>query len=199
MLGEEGRGFELMMTKLAQERLAQAIRSATVTETVVEWTVDYVPTARPSARPSATSRTPSSSSPSSRPRRWWAVSSPTNASRVSCRASSIRSTRRWPRCGVEHALQDRRRVPAAVRRLGLHVGISDRAGLCRCAHREDRGRLDRDHEDTSSRARCSRASSRRAGADRSWHEVRKIPEQFLLKIYQSGLAVMVQTNTKDLL
>lgn len=41
MLGEEGRGFELMMTKLAQERLAQAIRSATVAETVVEWTVDY--------------------------------------------------------------------------------------------------------------------------------------------------------------
>ena len=41
MLGEEGKGFELMMTKLAQERLAQAIRSATVAETVVDWTVDY--------------------------------------------------------------------------------------------------------------------------------------------------------------
>jgi alkylation response protein AidB-like acyl-CoA dehydrogenase len=41
MLGEEGRGFAHMMTKLAQERLAQAIRSATVTETVIDWTVDY--------------------------------------------------------------------------------------------------------------------------------------------------------------
>lgn len=41
MLGSEGRGFQHMMTKLAQERLAQAIRSATVTETVIEWTVDY--------------------------------------------------------------------------------------------------------------------------------------------------------------
>jgi acyl-CoA dehydrogenase len=41
MLGEEGKGFELMMTKLAQERLAQAIRSATVAETVIAWTVDY--------------------------------------------------------------------------------------------------------------------------------------------------------------
>ncbi len=41
MLGEEGKGFELMMTKLAQERLAQAIRSATVAETVIEYTVDY--------------------------------------------------------------------------------------------------------------------------------------------------------------
>jgi alkylation response protein AidB-like acyl-CoA dehydrogenase len=41
MLGAEGRGFPQMMTKLAQERLAQAIRSATVTETVIEWTVDY--------------------------------------------------------------------------------------------------------------------------------------------------------------
>jgi acyl-CoA dehydrogenase len=41
MLGEEGRGFSLMMTKLSQERLAQAIRSATVTETIIQWTVDY--------------------------------------------------------------------------------------------------------------------------------------------------------------
>ena len=41
MLGSEGQGFALMMTKLGQERLAQAVRSATVTETVIEWTVDY--------------------------------------------------------------------------------------------------------------------------------------------------------------
>jgi alkylation response protein AidB-like acyl-CoA dehydrogenase len=41
MLGAEGRGFAQMMTKLAQERLAQAVRSATVTETVIGWTVDY--------------------------------------------------------------------------------------------------------------------------------------------------------------
>jgi acyl-CoA dehydrogenase len=42
MLGAEGQGFSLMMTKLAQERLAQAIRSAVVAETVIEWTVEYV-------------------------------------------------------------------------------------------------------------------------------------------------------------
>ena len=41
MLGEEGKGFELMMTKLAQERLAQAIRSAMVAETVIDYTVEY--------------------------------------------------------------------------------------------------------------------------------------------------------------
>lgn len=41
MLGGEGQGFKLMMTKLSQERLAQAVRSATVTETIIEWTVDY--------------------------------------------------------------------------------------------------------------------------------------------------------------
>ncbi len=40
-LGQEGGGFGHMMTNLAQERLAQAIRSATVAETVIEWTVDY--------------------------------------------------------------------------------------------------------------------------------------------------------------
>lgn len=41
MLGQEGQGFALMMTKLSQERLAQAIRSATVAETIIEWTLDY--------------------------------------------------------------------------------------------------------------------------------------------------------------
>jgi alkylation response protein AidB-like acyl-CoA dehydrogenase len=41
MLGAEGRGFAQMMTNLAQERLAQAIRSSTVVETVIEWTADY--------------------------------------------------------------------------------------------------------------------------------------------------------------
>ncbi len=41
MLGKEGQGFELMMTKLAQERLAQTIRSAVVAETVIDYTVEY--------------------------------------------------------------------------------------------------------------------------------------------------------------
>ena len=41
MLGSEGQGFGLMMQKLAQERLAQAIRSAAVVETVIEWTLEY--------------------------------------------------------------------------------------------------------------------------------------------------------------
>jgi acyl-CoA dehydrogenase len=41
MLGAEGGGFGIMMSKLPQERLAQAVRSATVTETVIQWTVDY--------------------------------------------------------------------------------------------------------------------------------------------------------------
>jgi alkylation response protein AidB-like acyl-CoA dehydrogenase len=41
MLGGEGGGFKLMMTKLSQERLAQAVRSATVIEEMIQWTVDY--------------------------------------------------------------------------------------------------------------------------------------------------------------
>jgi len=41
ILGEEGQGFALMMTKLAQERLAQAIRSAAVAEEVIDYTVEY--------------------------------------------------------------------------------------------------------------------------------------------------------------
>lgn len=41
LLGEEGRGFSIMMTKLAQERLTQAVRSICVCEAVLGWTVDY--------------------------------------------------------------------------------------------------------------------------------------------------------------
>ncbi len=40
-LGEEGRGFAMMMTKLAQERLTQAVRSICVAEAAIQWTVDY--------------------------------------------------------------------------------------------------------------------------------------------------------------
>ncbi|KQS03661.1 acyl-CoA dehydrogenase [Sphingomonas sp. Leaf357] len=40
-LGEENRGFAMMMTKLAQERLTQAVRSICVCEAAIDWTVDY--------------------------------------------------------------------------------------------------------------------------------------------------------------
>jgi acyl-CoA dehydrogenase len=40
-LGDEGAGFKMLMTKLAQERLTQAIRSICVCEAAIRWTVDY--------------------------------------------------------------------------------------------------------------------------------------------------------------
>lgn len=40
-LGEENRGFPMLMTKLARERLTQAIRSIVVAEQAIQWTVDY--------------------------------------------------------------------------------------------------------------------------------------------------------------
>ncbi|SMF65989.1 Acyl-CoA dehydrogenase [Tistlia consotensis] len=41
LLGEANRGFAMLMTKLAQERLTQAIRSIAVAESVLRQTVDY--------------------------------------------------------------------------------------------------------------------------------------------------------------
>ena len=41
LIGEEGRGMHYMSAKLAEERLAQAIRSVVVAEAVIDWTVDY--------------------------------------------------------------------------------------------------------------------------------------------------------------
>jgi alkylation response protein AidB-like acyl-CoA dehydrogenase len=40
-LGGEGEGFKMLMTKLAQERLTQAIRSICVAEAAIGWTVTY--------------------------------------------------------------------------------------------------------------------------------------------------------------
>jgi alkylation response protein AidB-like acyl-CoA dehydrogenase len=40
-LGDEGQGFKMLMTKLAQERLTQAIRSICVAEAAIDWTVNY--------------------------------------------------------------------------------------------------------------------------------------------------------------
>jgi alkylation response protein AidB-like acyl-CoA dehydrogenase len=41
LLGEEGGGFKMLMTKLSQERLTQAIRSICVAEAAIAWTVKY--------------------------------------------------------------------------------------------------------------------------------------------------------------
>jgi alkylation response protein AidB-like acyl-CoA dehydrogenase len=40
-LGEENRGFAMMKPKLAQERLAQAVRGIAAAEAAIHWTVDY--------------------------------------------------------------------------------------------------------------------------------------------------------------
>jgi len=41
LLGEEGRGFEYMMTELPQERLLIAITAVAMAEAALEWTLDY--------------------------------------------------------------------------------------------------------------------------------------------------------------
>lgn len=41
LLGEEGAGFGILMAKLAQERLVQAIRSISAIEAILEWTIAY--------------------------------------------------------------------------------------------------------------------------------------------------------------
>jgi acyl-CoA dehydrogenase len=41
-LGEEGGGFRMLMTQLAQERLVQAIRGVSSSEAALQWTLDYV-------------------------------------------------------------------------------------------------------------------------------------------------------------
>ncbi len=41
MLGDEGQGFKALMSKLARERMTQAIRSSINAETAVEWAVEY--------------------------------------------------------------------------------------------------------------------------------------------------------------
>lgn len=42
LVGEENGGFKILMGNLAQERLAQSVRSITVCEAAIEWTTRYV-------------------------------------------------------------------------------------------------------------------------------------------------------------
>ncbi len=41
LLGEEGQGFTILMTELAQERLVQAVRAVASAEAALEWTIEY--------------------------------------------------------------------------------------------------------------------------------------------------------------
>jgi alkylation response protein AidB-like acyl-CoA dehydrogenase len=40
-LGEIGKGFQMLMSELAQERLVQAIKAVAVCEAAIDWTVEY--------------------------------------------------------------------------------------------------------------------------------------------------------------
>ena len=42
LLGQEGGGFKILMTQLAQERLVQAIRAVSASEAALRWTCEYV-------------------------------------------------------------------------------------------------------------------------------------------------------------
>ena len=42
LLGDEGGGFAMLMTQLAQERLVQAIRAVASSEAALRWTIEYV-------------------------------------------------------------------------------------------------------------------------------------------------------------
>ena len=148
MLGVEGKGFALMMTKLPQERLAQAIRSATVTETVIDWTADYTAGRKAFGQTIADFQNTQ-----------YRACRPQGARNDGARLhrQMHRSLSPWParpcrrsdgEAGhVRASLRGGRQMPAALRRLGLHVGISDRPRLRRCARSQDRGRIGRGHED----------------------------------------------------
>ena len=42
LLGEEGKGFAVLMTELAQERLVQAVRAVAAAEVAIDWTIEHV-------------------------------------------------------------------------------------------------------------------------------------------------------------
>jgi len=41
LLGEEGGGFAILMSELAQERLVQAVRAVAAAEAAIDWTIEY--------------------------------------------------------------------------------------------------------------------------------------------------------------
>ena len=164
MLGQEGNGFGHMMTKLAQERLAQAIRSALVTQTIIDWTVDY--TSQRNAFGKTLADFQNTQFKLAELQTEATVGS--HFHRQMHRAVHERQARSG-RSGDgqdvhrQSALQGGGRVPAAVRRLGLHVGVPDRARLRGRPHHQDRRRIDRDHEDDHRQAHVRGSSAEASG------------------------------------
>ena len=128
MLGGEGQGFTLMMTKLSQERLAQAIRSATVIETVIEWTADYTAERKAFGQSIADFQNTQFVLADLKARA-------TMARVFTDKCIELFMAGKLEVCRRRHgedddfgtSLRSSRQVSAAFRRLGLHVGISDLA------------------------------------------------------------------------
>ncbi|MGY4599255.1 alkylation response protein AidB-like acyl-CoA dehydrogenase [Bradyrhizobium sp. GM22.5] len=145
--GEEGQGFVQLMQQLPQERLALAVGAVAAMERAIKThrrlhqgaqglrqAADGFPEHRLQAR-----RAQDRSDDRARLRR------------LVHRAAGRKGPRH--RHGVDgeilvlgEAGRDRRRMPAAVRRLRLYAGISDLAHLHRFPHPEDLWRDERDHE-----------------------------------------------------
>lgn len=147
MLGKEGKGLCADDDQTVAGALAQAIRSATVVETIIDYTLRY--TARRSAfgQKIADFQNTQFKLAELKTKGHRCACLHRQVHRSSWRASSIRSTPRWPKMftsglhceTVDQCLQ--------LFGAGATCRISNRQGLCRRKGGENRRRLDRDHED----------------------------------------------------
>jgi acyl-CoA dehydrogenase len=152
ILGEEGRGFACLMNQLPRERLVVAVGSVAIMEAALAWTIEYT-RERKAFGKSLAGRGQDRGDGGA------CVPQPLHG------AVPRRRPRRHHRCH-EHVVADgarqqvARHLPAAVRRLRLHAGISDRARLRRCPRAPHLRRHDGDHEGAGGAVALAPAATR---------------------------------------
>ena len=166
LLGEENNGFVYLMQELPWERMQIAIGAIAKAEAAIQWTIDYVRERKAFGKTVASFQNT----------RFKLAELATEAqvARVfvdRCLELLLdKQARHRDRVDGQvlvlgHRVHDRRRVPAAARRLRLHVGIPDRARLCRCARAAHLRRHQRDHERGHLAVDGARGSVNCAGSD----------------------------------
>jgi alkylation response protein AidB-like acyl-CoA dehydrogenase len=147
LLGEEGKGFLHLVANLPQERLSLAVGALAHAEAAFGWTLEYIKERK--AFGSSDRLVPGGETPDGRDGDR-ARHRPDLCGPAGDGAECGRAERRGRRQGqvVGHRAREARyrRLPADVRRLGIHGGVPDRPCLSRCQGADDLRWHHRDHE-----------------------------------------------------
>ena len=195
VLGDVGRGFEYLMRNLAQERMQIAVGSLGRVRAALDWTVDYVRERVAFGKPiGALQNTRFALADAATEFAVDGVVRRPLRARTEC-GSTVRGRRRQGETvGHRDGVPGARQLPAAVRRLRLHAGVSDRPSRERRPRhprvRRHLGDHARDHRPRPSARPDSRRDRRREPRGR------RRPRTQLTRLATSRAALRAASRTR---